>query len=123
MSAGKATLTLMNPVLAVDDIEASVAYYQDKLGFDKTWSWGEPIVRAGVARNGYELQLDGSGTGPTGQSVVYFHMDNLDEYYESCVGSGAIIESELTEQIFGVRDFRVVDLSGNKLGFGEAIGG
>ena len=123
MPAGKPTLTLMNPVLAVDDIEASVAYYGEKLGFDKTWSWGEPIVRAGVARNGYELQLDGSGTGPTGLSVVYFHMDNLADYYASCVQNDAIIESELVEQPFGVCDFRVLDLSGNKLGFGEAIGG
>ncbi|MEM9260112.1 MAG: VOC family protein, partial [Bacteroidota bacterium] len=29
-------------VLSVQDIQASIAFYRDKLGFDLTFSWGDP---------------------------------------------------------------------------------
>ena len=35
-------LTLMNPVLAVNNIENNIAYFKDILGFEVTWIWGEP---------------------------------------------------------------------------------
>lgn len=114
-------LVLMNPVLAVSDISSSISYFQDKLGFVMTWSWGEPLVRAGVSKDGYELQLDASGSGPTGISVVYFHTNNVAEYYEQCIERGATIELRLEERSFGMRDFRVLDPSGNRLGFGEPV--
>ena len=121
MVDNEAKAILMNPVLAVDDIESSIAYFQNTLGFKVTWVWGEPTVRAGIALDGLELQLDSSGNGPTGISVVFFHMKNLDEYYKSCQLKGANIELELEERSFKVRDFRVLDPSGNRLGFGEPL--
>ncbi|MBQ4835819.1 VOC family protein [Pseudoalteromonas luteoviolacea] len=116
-----AKVTLMNPVLAVNDLQLSLEYFQNALGFTVTWIWGEPTIRAGVALDGFELQLDASGGGPTGISVIFFHVTNLDEYYESCVSNGANIELEIADRSFNVRDFRVLDPSGNRLGFGAPL--
>ncbi|ESP93112.1 MULTISPECIES: VOC family protein [Pseudoalteromonas] len=116
-----AKVTLMNPVLAVNDLQSSLDYFQNALGFKVTWTWGEPAVRAGIALDGFELQLDASGGGPTGISVIFFHVTNLEEYYESCVMNGANIELEIADRSFNVRDFRVLDPSGNRLGFGAPL--
>jgi len=75
----------------------------------------------GKSKDGYEIQLDASGSGPTGISVVYFHIVNVAEYFEQCEERGATIELSLGERTFGMRDFRVLDPSGNRLGFGEAV--
>jgi len=114
-------ITLMNPVFSVANLSDSIDYYRDALGFELSWQWGTPIIRAAVAAHGYEIQLDASGSGPTGRSVVYFHMKGLSSYYQACCKRGANVELELDERAFKMRDFRVLDLDNNRLGFGEPL--
>ena len=114
--------TGVQPVLAVVDLSADLSYYVERLGFEVTWRWGEPPVRAGVARDGLELQLVSDGRfAPSCPSRVYFSVRGVDSLYEECRRRGADIDIELGDREFGMRDFRVVDLSGNVLGFGEAV--
>src|SRR5205823_6622429 len=100
-------LTRMNPVLAVSDVQKALSYYRDILDFEVTWTWGEPLARVGVARDGFELQLVGDKKGPPGPSVVYFHMTDVDAYYRECQERGAAIFEELSDRRFLMRDFRV----------------
>lgn len=109
------------PVLAVADLDAAVAYYVGALGFELTWRWGEPPVRTGVARDAVGLQLVRAGTpgAPPGPAVVYCHVRGVEEYYAACAARGADVSAPLTAHDFGLRDFRVRDLDGNTVGFGE----
>ncbi len=114
-------ITGVFPILAVDDLEADLAYYTDRLGFTVSWRWGDPPVRASVARDGVGLQIVSDGRfAPDCPSRVYFHVRGVDEYYAECVERGARIAIPLDDRPFGVRDFRVTDRSGNVLGFGES---
>ena len=101
-----------------------MTYYRDQLGFEISWQWGDPPVRAGVCRDGLEIQLVVDGQRASTQSLrVYFLLRGVDQYYRECVDRGAEIISPVADRPFGVRDFRVVDLSGNSLGFGEPLSG
>jgi uncharacterized glyoxalase superfamily protein PhnB len=114
--------TGMQPVLAVGDIVRDEKYYVEQLGFTVTWRWGEPPVRVGVARDGFELQLvSDCRFAPSCPARVYFSVRGVDSFYDECLARGAEIDLELDDRSFGMRDFRVVDLSGNVLGFGEAM--
>ena len=114
--------TAMQPVLAVVDLSVELRYYVERLGFEVTWRWGEPPSRAGVARGGLELQLVSDGRfAPSCPSRVYFSVQGVDSLYEECRRRGAEIDEELGDREFGMRDFRVIDLSGNVLGFGETV--
>ncbi len=73
MSVIKPILSAMSPVLAVNDLQVALDHYRDVLGFEVTWTWGDPASRAGVARDGFELQL-AAQYGPPGTSVVYFQV-------------------------------------------------
>jgi predicted enzyme related to lactoylglutathione lyase len=122
-SNGRAEFTSVHPVLAVHDLGREIAYYVETLGFTLSWEWGEPPVRAGVQRDGLELQLVADGRfAPAEPSYVYFQIRGVDSYFATCVERGAEIVMTLGDRPFGVRDFRIVDPSGNKLGFGEPIG-
>ena len=108
------------PVLAVDDLTAALDYYHDKLGFSIAWEWGEPATRAGVARDEIEVQLlSDPALRPKAPGTVYCHMTGIEQFYRECVERGAEITSELELRPWGMLDFRLVDTSGNQLGFGE----
>lgn len=110
------------PVFAVADLDQALAYYRERLGFTVNWLWGTPPVRAGVVFGNVEIQLDASRNGfPDGPSLVYIHMQGVDAYYRQCKERGAAILLELGERPWGLRDFRVVDLSGNRLGFASLV--
>ena len=112
----------VSPVLAVRDLEADIAYYIERLGFAVSWRWGDPPVRAGVTRDGLELQLVSDGRfSPDGSSRVYFDLRGVEAYHATCVERGADIVMTLDDRPFGVRDFRVADGSGNILGFSEPL--
>jgi uncharacterized glyoxalase superfamily protein PhnB len=115
-------VTKLFPVFAVGNLDEALAYYRDKLGFTIAWTWGEPATRAGVVRDDIEIQLDGVGQGaPPGPSVVYCHMTGVDAYHEACRARGATIAMELGSRPWGMRDFRVVDPSGNRIGFASPV--
>lgn len=113
-------ITNIFPVFAVRNIEEARDYYQAKLGFTIRWSWGDPVSRLGVGLGDIEIQLEGEGMGaPSGPSVVYCHMTDVDSYYQECRKRGAIIHMELADRPWGIRDFRVCDPTGNRIGFGS----
>ena len=114
--------TSVHPVLAVRDLSLDSAYYTEQLGFSVSWQWGDPPARVGVCRDDLELQLVADGRfAPAQPSYVYFQLRGVDSYYATCVERGANIVTPLGDRPFGVRDFRIEDLSGNTLGFGEPI--
>jgi uncharacterized glyoxalase superfamily protein PhnB len=115
-------VTRVFPVFVVRDLDEALKYYSDKLGFSIAWSWGDPISRAGVALDDIEIQLEGAGLGaPAGPSVVYCHMAGVDAYYETCRARGATIAMDLADRPWGMRDFRILDPSGNRIGFASAL--
>jgi uncharacterized glyoxalase superfamily protein PhnB len=115
-------VTTVFPVFAVRNLQDALEYYRDKLGFTIAWTWGDPVSRAGVVLDDIEIQLEGGGPGaPAGPSVVYCHMTGVDEYYEACRARGVDIALDLGDRPWGMRDFRVRDPSGNRIGFASPV--
>ena len=115
-----AVLEAAVPILTVTSLPEALDYYQRILGFRVEWSWGEPPDRASVSRDGVELNLAQSAEAPSGVSKVYFPMAGVDAYYADLVAAGARVEVALADRAYGMRDFRIVDSSGNQLSFGES---
>jgi uncharacterized glyoxalase superfamily protein PhnB len=110
------------PIFSVRDLPEAIAYYRDRLGFEHAWSWGTPPVRAGVRLGAVEIQLVcDPGLPAGGPSTVYCHMRGVDAYHAACRARGTEIAMELGDRPWGARDFRVVDPSGNRLGFAEVV--
>lgn len=115
-------VTQVFPIFLVRNLDEALSYYSDKLGFSIAWKWGDPVSRAGVALDDIEIQLEGAGLGaPPGPSVVYCHMTDVDAYFAACQARGAIVAMELGDRPWGMRDFRVLDPSGNRLGFASRL--
>ena len=110
------------PVFAVANLEKALVFYCEKLGFEKVWSFGEPAHRAGVVKDCIEIHLDAQDAGaPPGPSVVYCHMDDAAAYYRDLQSRGLTFALDLEDRPWGMRDFRIEDPFGNRLGFASKI--
>ena len=119
-----------SPVFLVGNLDEAVTFYCDVLDFEKKWQWGDPVMRVGIGpkhapkMKDFEIHLgDHPNVGPSGTSFVYFQVKNVEVLYERCQKVGADIYLELDNRDWGMKDFRVADPFGNRLGFGESISG
>ena len=116
------------PALAVADIETSVRFYTDVLGFDVGFTLpGEDgkLIHASVQRGDSYLmfgRIDPSNAhdqGPLGQGVVLYATvadnEDIDSYFENVRDAGAAIMQEPTDQFWGHRDWGITDPDGYHL--------
>lgn len=108
----------LHPVLSVSDVQETVAFYVDQLGFDEGFLWGDPPSIAGLNLDQVSLHVAQGTPTPTGCSV-YFVVDDVDAIYERAQASAATIVYPVEEQEYGLRDFCVADNNGYHLHFGE----
>ena len=106
-------------LLFVENVEASVGYYCEKLGFNK--SYGDDTF-AQVERNGLEIMLGRKDLEPGASSGTVLSMslrspDGLGDLYQRFKGNDARISSKPYEVAWqkGTYELRVEDLDGNIL--------
>ncbi|MCW5736900.1 MAG: VOC family protein [Enhydrobacter sp.] len=110
-------------VFTVRDIQTSLAYYRDKLGFDIAFEYGQPVSYAGVCAGDVTLHLIAASRTPRepGQGAVAIDVDDVDALHADLVKRGAMVVKAPANQDYGLRDFDVADLDGNVLFFAMAI--
>ncbi len=108
------------PILIVTDLVKAKNFYVDKLGFDVSFEWGEPLTYLGVELNNVEIHLNASTNSPreAGQGIVSIFTDEVDNLYENLVSNNVEITIEPSDREYGLRDFGIKDLDGNIIYFG-----
>lgn len=105
------------PILNVKDVPAAIAYYEQKLGFQKEWDWGSPPTFACVYRDAVRIFLCLGAQGGPGTWISIFVRD-VDALFKDYQRSGAIIRQVPTNFPWGVREMNVEDLDGHRLRMG-----
>ncbi|MGS7839877.1 glyoxalase superfamily protein [Stenotrophomonas maltophilia] len=112
----------ISPILSVDHLAESIAFYRSVLGFELAWSWGDPADIAAVCRDGVEITLtQQADSKPAGAAHVYLGISGIDDYYETLAGSNVTIIVPIGDRPYGMRDFRIADPSGNELSIGQVM--
>jgi uncharacterized glyoxalase superfamily protein PhnB len=128
LAFGTATIRELVPLLFVQDILRSAAFYQERLGFEMTMKW-EPEGQLGWCR----LQRDGSAImlqqaceedGPPagrGRGVgFYFNCDDAQTLFAEFTERGLAIQPP-TAAFYGMNQVFVTDPDGYELCFQSAI--
>jgi uncharacterized glyoxalase superfamily protein PhnB len=116
-----ATLEGVVPILSVRNLQAAIEYYTAVLGFNVAWEWGDPPYLASVFRDHVELNLSQiDSAAQVAPSRVYVQVLDIDAYYTQVTAAGAAVDVTLDDRPYGMKDFRILDPSGNELSFGEA---
>ncbi len=108
------------PIFAVDDIEASLAHYEQRLGFSVAWRWGEPATFAAVGRGNVQLFFCEGCQGQP-QTWVSVFIDDVDQLHREYVERGATIIQPPTNHPWGMREMLVQDRDGHRLRLGHGL--
>ena len=123
------TMTSISPVLLVSDLERSVAYFRDKLGFDCE-VYGDPPNFGSASRDNASILLaltnEVERIVPNWRIVenmwnVYIRVDDVDRLYAEVQERGAPIDYTIYDAPHGFREFGVQDPDGHDIGFGQPI--
>ncbi|HKT59013.1 MAG TPA: VOC family protein [Gemmatimonadales bacterium] len=122
-----ASLTGVSPQFLVDDIDAAIAYYRDRLGFGLDFCYDS--FYASVSRDGFGLHLkcapktvgDRAHRKQNEHLDAYFSVTGVAMLYEELRGRGARILKPLERQPWSCIDFYVEDLDGYILCFSEPV--
>jgi catechol 2,3-dioxygenase-like lactoylglutathione lyase family enzyme len=117
-------LTSLAPQFLVDDLERTIAYYHDVLGF----AFGEPwngFYAIGV-RDGLELHFKQApkNVAEREHRRLREHLDasagveGIEAFYAMCVAKGASILKPLSSTAWGTMDFYIEDPDGYIICFG-----
>jgi len=114
------------PVFPTTDIPRTLAYYQDKLGFECLGTWRDPPVYAIVARDQHAIHLR-CAEPPTANPKkyadelldAYLFVDDADALHAEYVAKGVDLARELGNMPWHSREFVIKDCDGRLLAFGS----
>jgi uncharacterized glyoxalase superfamily protein PhnB len=122
---------MIAPVLSVKSVDASVAFYTEKLGFDKIFVMEGPdgsntfaFVSLGEqVQIGLDIQQPAPQ--PVGNGVVFMiylpEEKNIDQLYAEVQSRNVAIEQPLRDEYYGDRTFSVKDPDGYYLQFATTV--
>ena len=109
------------PVLASLNIEETVQFYQQKLGFDKV-GWKDENY-AVIARDRVVLHFWKCDNPIHPQNTsCYIDVEDVDGLYRELTPQGVVHPNgALQDQPWGMREFAILDKDGNMIKFGQEI--
>lgn len=116
VSQGKGQLRQLLPQLPLSDVAAGVAYYKEVLGFEINYAQSDLGV---MYRDSVTLLLISRSPAHSGIGSCSAYVADADKLYQELKTKGARVLGEPVSQPWGLRDFTVVDLEGNRLTFGQ----
>ena len=120
------SITAAAPQFLVDDLDASLAFYEERLGFSRDFVYEG--FSASVSRDGAVLHLKGAPKLAAERAHrrsndhldAYLIVAGVDALHSELVVRGAPITKPLERQPWGARDLHVEDPDGYILCFSEA---
>lgn len=104
----------IRPILRVEDLDASIAYYTEKLGFRLNW---QESGMAGVGRDGCEVMLCHGLQGNPG-TWVWVGVEDAGAYFQEVNARGVSVRLPLTNYPYAY-EFNLLDPDGHVLRFGS----
>src|SRR5262249_50370882 len=121
-------LTGVSPVLLVADLDRSVEFFRDRLGFECE-TYGDPPNFGSARRDEASILFalaEGVEIVPNWQLVhnmwnVYIRADDADAIYAELRERGAKIDYTIYDAPHGFREFGVQDPDGHDIAFGQPL--
>ncbi len=111
-------LTRIMPETPMDDVSAGVAYYRDVLGFSVNHRQSEIAV---MDRDDIRILLIARTDRHTGIGSCYVYVSDADALHAELSAKGADVSGPPVSRPWGLREFEVHDLEGNRLTFGQPL--
>ena len=116
------------PQFFTTDIQVTLAYYKEKLGFECVGTWQEPPVYAIVARDEQAIHFRCAEPARANADKyadelldAYLQVEDADALYAEYAARGVEFTRELGNTPWDAREFVVKDCDGRLLAFGASL--
>ena len=106
------------PELPLNDVAAGVAYYRDVLGFSVNYAQPDLGV---MDRDAVTVVLIARTARHPGIGSCYVYIRDADALHAELKTNGANVLDDPVSRPWGLREFHVLDLEGNRLTFGQTF--
>jgi len=109
-------------IFPVSNLENSIEFYTKKLGFEKTFEWGEPMYYAVVKKGGVGIHLTKRSDGGRPSKyhrALYIFVNDIDKVNKNCKDQNVRIINDLEDRDYKMRDFDIEDPDGYIITFGK----
>jgi GNAT superfamily N-acetyltransferase len=112
----------LEPVLAVQDINGTIDYWMNVLGFSSRWMWGDPPVHGGVSRDGIQVQFSlNPDVAEKHKEYLWIRVKNIKKLYETHLRKKVEIVEEMSIKPWGMTEYVVKEINGHFLCFSDAV--
>jgi uncharacterized glyoxalase superfamily protein PhnB len=113
----------VEPVLSVQDVAATITYWQEVLGFPAKWTWGEPPNHGAVSWQNIHVQfsLNPKHAISSKGSSIWIRVQRLETLYRLHQERKADIVAPLENQPWGMAQYTVREINGHYLTFAGLI--
>ena len=108
----------VTPILRVEDLDASLAFYVDKLGFRLNWRDEDGNSFASITRDRCDFFLSVGDQGHPG-SWMWIGVGDVDELHDELRAKDVPVRNPPANYPWGSREMQVEDPDGNVLRFGS----
>ncbi|HET6767650.1 MAG TPA: GNAT family N-acetyltransferase [Chitinophagaceae bacterium] len=113
----------VEPILAVKDINETIDYWHEILGFPNKWTWGEPPNYGGVNWNSISVQFN---LAPdlalvSKGNAIFIKVKKLEELYQYHQEKNAVIVEPLENRPWGMAGYTVKEINGYYIIFAGAM--
>jgi len=121
-------VTSTNPLLIVSNLQRSIDFYTQKLGFVEPRAWGDPPCFAMMNRNGFDLMLSSDGgpvhpNGPRGAWDVCVGVEDVAAEEAALRAAGVEIVRGPEDTFYEMREIEILDPDGYRWCFGQNLAG
>ena len=115
------------PVIATEDVMETVRYFEEVLGFEKQWTWGDPPEYAGLKAGDALLYVNydpdmADAIGEDGLAPeIFLWVEGINEVYEQHRSCGAEVIEELCERPWGAKQYVVLEPNGYRIKIAEDL--
>jgi uncharacterized glyoxalase superfamily protein PhnB len=112
-------VTGLSPILAVADLQETIRFYTELLGFTSSWMGGDPpdFGAASWGKSRIMFILDSELAGRIEGQQIWLDVENVDDLYDLHLERGAMIVSAIEDKPWGFREYTVRDPNGYDLRF------
>ena len=110
------------PILPCADIEETIAFYVQRLGFEREWVAGDPPEDGGVRRGEVQIYFmrNAELAAQACDREVMLFVEHVDALHAEHTSRGAAVEP-LRDEPWGLREYSVSDPHGHRLRFAESL--
>jgi len=106
-------------IIFVDDVLATLLWYQDKLGLQVEFAWGDPVVHGSIVAGNSTFHFSRADPTEPRTSYMTLYVTQLDEYYDDVKAQGVEIVQQPGTMEWGMRAFMINDCNGALVMFAD----